>query len=177
MLKKTNKPIELEFYMDKLSVSKNLIPVTAKNSVPSWWKSLSNTYEDTEFQQIKWATVKKCIGAIEIFGNGVMVPLVEDLQLSTGLGTSATLDHWILNSNYKLDFLLIQSSWTLGNYNRDITIIPKVITSKGPIKLDIEVLKHPYDSREHIPKGTYIFQIIPLIDKNFVINIKELINS
>lgn len=170
---KKNNKINLDFYLDKIYLEKNLVPRISKNCIPKWWKNLPNSYEDTDFKQIKWSTVKRCIGAIETFMNGIMIPLVEDLSLSD---SSEFLDHWILDNQHGIEFLIIQSTWTLGDFNRDITVIPKIINAKGKNNLDVEIQKHPYSMNNItvVPKGTTFLHVIPLTKKEFDLNIKSI---
>ncbi len=171
-IKRKNK-INLDLYLDKVYVDRDLIPKTSKNCIPKWWKNLPNSYEDTDFKQIKWSTVKRCVGAIESFMNGIMIPLVEDLSLT---GSTEFLDYWTLDNHHNIDFLIIQSTWTLGDFNRDITVIPKIINAKGKNTLDIEIQKHPYSITDNncVPKGTNFLHVIPLTEKDFVLNIKSI---
>lgn len=174
-IKKNNSPLVINFYLDENYISKGLTPKISKNCIPKWWKELPSTYEDHEFKQIKWATVKKCVGAIETFMNGIIIPFAEDFSLFDEYN-SQHVNHWDFDCTENIEFLIIQSTWTLGDYNRDFTVVPKFIKTKKKSNLNVEIYKHPFDVGNDpvVPQGTDFLQMIPITEKDFELNIKSI---
>jgi len=58
-------------------------PDLASRFVPKWWKDLATNYQaNLQFPQVEFATAKKCIGIIETYKNGFILPLWSDLAIN-----------------------------------------------------------------------------------------------
>jgi hypothetical protein len=77
------KPIVIDAFTYKEEVHDLYAPELSSRFVPKWWKDLESTYSmDPSFPQIKHATAKRCIGIIESYKNGFMIPLWSDVAIN-----------------------------------------------------------------------------------------------
>lgn len=173
MINLFKKSITVELFTEE-DIPQSLYPKLSKDSIPFWWKNLPSFYADHEFNQIQWATVKKCIGIIEIFKNGIMIPLDKDITISNNNPFTIKLPWKIKDKNF-LDFVIIQATWNMEEYNRNITIVPKFFKQvKDSIQIDILPCLYRIDEELLIPKGTVLFHMIPLTEKSIDLKINTL---
>lgn len=59
---------------------------SASNFIPDWWKRLPTNYDivDEEGIVMKTATMKGCLGFIDLYNTGVIIPLWSDLNIKIG---------------------------------------------------------------------------------------------
>jgi hypothetical protein len=76
------KPIVLDFYTSRPDVFRFSKPAPASQFLPEWWKSLPLT---VPYKLGETSTMKRCVGFIEYYKKGVMLPLWSDLAIRIGV--------------------------------------------------------------------------------------------
>lgn len=77
------KPIIIDAFTFTEEVYELYAPQLSSRFVPQWWKDLEANYvSDITFPQVQHSTAKKCVGIIETYKNGFMIPLWSDLAIN-----------------------------------------------------------------------------------------------
>ena len=86
------KEIVLNCYTSRADVYNYFPVVEAKKKIPSWFKKLANpSFKNIDRQLSDPTTLKQCVGFVEYFKKGFMLPMWSDLALE--IGAKNTLDY------------------------------------------------------------------------------------
>lgn len=83
MWAKSKKPIVLECFTDRKEVFEFAKPDFANKFLPDWWKNIPTSMPHPD-GFTRTATAKKCVGIIDYYKHGVMLPLWSDLAVEIG---------------------------------------------------------------------------------------------
>lgn len=88
LLKK--KPIVLDLFTDHAGVFERSRPSRSVDFIPEWWKNLDRTYNKAGTPPHPGATMRSCMGFIELYKHGFIVPMwcdmVVDIDGNKGYG-------------------------------------------------------------------------------------------
>lgn len=130
----------------------------ASNFIPSWWKNLPISYADTNELGVEYprATMKGCLGFIDLYASGLILPLWSDLNIKVEndsyvyqyAAKTGVLDHhppvqynntfkgqvhfkivapWLLSEKTGVRFLLTGCTWATLEKTPKITIVSGVV--------------------------------------------------
>lgn len=173
--KKSNIVVDVFTYDE--SSYKNNPPLSANQCLPGWWKQLPSAVGDVEFPQIKWATMKKCLGFVTSFNYGFMIKTHKDLQFDLNFNKDAKYESielpWIVKEKTGVVFTVLQPTWNLQDLNRSISIVPKNLNFTTPCQYRVDLIINRRtqgdDEKIEIVEGTMLSHIIPLVDKKIEI--------
>lgn len=84
------KPIVLDFYTDHPEVMLFAKPQKASKFYPEWWKALPNDTQTSD-PLVVAPTMKRCVGLVDLYQHGFILPMWSDLALEVGaVGTHYT---------------------------------------------------------------------------------------
>jgi len=75
-------PISIDAFTYNESIYNYYPPRPSKEYIPTWWKQLSSDFTDSTGFNILHPTMKRCMGFIESFRYGFIVPLWSDLSIN-----------------------------------------------------------------------------------------------
>jgi hypothetical protein len=114
MIFKREKEIILNCYTDRPDVYNYFPIIPAIKSVPSWFKQVPNSFFNTPEDQDH--TLKSCVGFIDYYKKGFVLPLWSDLFL--GIGATGTTNYrWQYSDNISGIETHCSNQW--GNYFKE----------------------------------------------------------
>lgn len=75
------RPINIDAFTYIESIYNYYSPKLSREYIPTWWKNLPTDFDEPASPSINHPTMKRCIGFIESFRHGFLVPLWSDLAL------------------------------------------------------------------------------------------------
>ena len=182
--------VDNQFFVDN-------VPITPSIKVtPDWWKSIPSkmNIEEESGVAIEVATIKRCIGFVDLFKKSFTLPLWSDLRIDNmqeGLrwhfvdGDSRITSHnpgqwghnfpdlrhikimcpWIVKEKTGCNFLYMQSTWSmLETESRGLIMPPGVVDFKHQHVLHVNTFL-PAETKSYLFKvGTPLVYLIPLTE-------------
>ena len=140
--------------------------------IPEWWKKLDKTYMELDLPsaiEIESPTMKTCVGFVELYRHGLIIPLWSDLALEVinreyrykfairkgNIGNHSPKQHgdsfnnhlhmkitspWLLKEKTGVKFLYKGCTWTLLNEAPKITVLDGVLNFKHQISTNINCM-------------------------------------
>lgn len=180
----------------------DLFPIRkASHFYPEWWKDLPKSFEvKSEFDvNLPVPTMKSCIGFVNLYRNGFILPLWSDLIIEkdingcryqfsdhkalgirdhdplqyTGAFQNSThmkiLSPWLLKEKTGVNFLWMEPSWNNASLFENLNILPGVMDFKYQHGTNINAIISSNDIKLWIKAGDPLAHIIPISEKNIKI--------
>jgi hypothetical protein len=173
----------------------------ARKFFPDWWKQLpkSHIWKDSNGIDIEQSTLKRCDGFVELYKNGIVIPLWSDIALRTGAeGQWAyhssqkdtileshpkeqygdefnnyshikIVSPWFLSEKTGCNFYYAPATWNLTAHYSDFILPPGIINFKYQGSVHVNTFFHKVDKQILLEAGTPLVQLIPLSDKEVVV--------
>jgi hypothetical protein len=170
--------------------------VPSIKATPDWWKSIPSKFsiEEESGIMVEAATMKRCIGFLDLFKNSFTLPLWSDLRIDNsqkGLmwhfvdGDSSITSHnpaqwgynfpdlrhikimcpWIVKEKTGCNFLYMQSTWSmLDTESREIVIPPAIVNFKHQHVLHVNTFLPAKDKSYLFQVGTPLVYLIPMTE-------------
>ena len=177
----------------------DLFPIRKANHFyPEWWKDLPKTFEvKSEFDvNVPVSTMKSCIGFINLYRNGFILPLWSDLIIEKDINgcryqfsspdNQGIHDHdpaqyvgafensthmkilspWILKEKTGVNFLWTEPTWNNITLFENLNVLPGIMDFKYQHGSNINALIPNIDIKLLIKAGEPLVHIIPISEKD-----------
>ena len=174
---------------------------SAKKFFPDWWKQLPKTHiwKDPNGVDLEQSTLKRCDGFVELYKNGIVIPLWSDISMRTGSdGLWAfrssqkdtilqshnknqfgdefdnhihvkILSPWFLSEKTGCKFYFAPATWNLTSYYNDFIVPPGIVDFKYQGGVHVNTFFHKVDKQILLKAGTPLVHLIPLSDKEVIV--------
>jgi len=175
---------------------RELFPIQkSQHFFPEWWKALPKTYESKNNWGLKKpsATMKSCEGFLNIYKNGLILPLWSDLIVETTKdswkyefsASSDAVSHdpqqfgpefnsfihlklispWLIRENSGIKFIWMEPTWNHISTLGNYFTLPGIIDYKYQIGTNINLLFQQKDNKILITAGQPMAHLIPITEK------------
>lgn len=166
--------------------------------LPEWWKKLPTKVTSvlSNSIELKYSTMKRCDGFLDLYRHGIIMPLWCDLTIKTtpdnyswnysGSGLSPLESHpnweygpefdnyihlkiaspWIFSENTGVKFHFAPASWSQIDYWKTMVIVPGVIEYKNQCTTNINMFVPKINNQIQLEHGQPMVHIIPLSENN-----------
>lgn len=153
-----NKKIHVDCFTPHQVIAKDNPIQKASNFMPDWWKKLEkfNTAKTQYGVEIQTPTMRTCIGLLDLYSKGFIIPMWSDLnlriadgsfayQFATNIGTIISHDKnqygnnfkdlvqfkltppWAIKEKTGVEFLFTGCSWSILNEMPKLTMVTGVV--------------------------------------------------
>jgi hypothetical protein len=180
----------------------HLFPIAPANEfLPEWWKQLPATIKNDVGNGIvtETGTLKKCVGLLDLYRNGFMIPLWSELKIKTNEDGSLyhfasapvhKQDHdprqlnsafdnsihfkmaspWLIKEKSGVQFLWHGCEWNYVEALYNISVSPGIVEYKYQHNTHINMFLPRKNIELTLEAGTPLVHIVPLSEKKVVIH-------
>jgi hypothetical protein len=139
-----NKTIIIDAFTHDQRIFDDHRPLHARDNIPLWWKNLESSYPDHGYPSIKYPTIKRCMGVIDLFRHGFLFTNNQDRSFESNHAENKLMVdvklNWILKTKSDVSFITVQPAWHYQDLNRMVSLIPQIYKFKNPTEIDISLI-------------------------------------
>ena len=176
----------------------DLFPIQSSNNfIPDWWKNIPKTYSEKDEYGIvtQHATMKSCVGFLDLYKTGFIIPNWSDVIFRTypdgswaykqaaenlpqitshnsnQYGDLQNLIHakiespWIITEKTGVSFLFTDPKWNKLKNINDFVVLDGVVNFKYQHSTHINIFIQQKDNQINLNAGDPLVHLIPLSDK------------
>lgn len=191
------KPIHIECFNQSQNLAEIYPIKKAFHYVPDWWKKLDKSfYVHNVLTEMPWEkpTLRSCAGFIELYRNGLIMPMWADFDLFVDLDCYKfhspyekfkvhnhnsqehnyaldgyhhlkILSPWLFRERTGVKFLWVPCSWSHLTDAPNLRFVPAAVDYKHQYTTNLNCFVPKSKTQFRVESGTPIAQIIPMSDR------------